>query len=86
MTITYSEDLRVRALDLIKSGSSIGRLLKISRPTLYRWLEQFETTGSSAPQPRVPPPQPAKIRDWQKFKEFVDTGLTQLAQRSRLLN
>ncbi|MCL1463981.1 helix-turn-helix domain-containing protein [Argonema galeatum] len=76
MANTYSQDLRIRALDLILSGVSISQvsyLLLISRTTLYRWRQQFETTGSIAPQPRIPPPQPAKIRDWQKFKEFVDS-------------
>lgn len=76
MAHAYSEDLRVRAIDLTLSGvsiSQVSRMLKISRPTLYQWLHQFETTGECAPQPRIPPPQPAKIRDWQKFKEFVDS-------------
>ncbi|GET37322.1 helix-turn-helix domain-containing protein [Microseira wollei] len=82
MGIAYSYDLRVRALDLILSGSSlsqVSRMLKISRPTLYRWLKQFETTGSTTPQIPIPPPQPAKIRDWPRFKELVDShgSLTQ---------
>ncbi|NES86456.1 MAG: helix-turn-helix domain-containing protein, partial [Moorea sp. SIO2B7] len=52
MAIAYSEDLRIRAIDLRETGMSISqvsRLLKISRPTLYRWVEQFEKTGSTAP-------------------------------------
>ena len=76
MAIPYSEDLRVRAIDLIKRGNSlsqVSRLLKISRPTLDRWLNQFETTGSTAPGLAIPKPQPAKIRDWSKFKELVDS-------------
>lgn len=75
MASAYSQDLRVRALELIKRGVSItqvSRLLKISRPTLYRWRPQLETSGSTAPQPPRPPPQSAHIKDWQKFKEFVD--------------
>ena len=70
----YSEDLRIRAIDLVKTGMSISqvsRLLKISRPTLYRWMEQFEKTGSTAPRRSVPPPQPGKITDWKKFQEFI---------------
>ncbi|NER28901.1 MAG: hypothetical protein F6J89_14995 [Symploca sp. SIO1C4] len=51
----------------------MSRLLSISRPTLYRWLQHLETSGSTTPQPRRPPPQPAKIKDWHKFKEFVDS-------------
>ena len=75
MAHAYSQDLRIRALELIKTGMSISqvsRLLKISRPTLYRWVEQFETTGSTAPSPSVPPPQASKIKDWKKFQEFVE--------------
>lgn len=74
MAIAYSQDLRVRAIKLIKKGVSItqvSRLLMISRPTLYRWLQQFDITGSTAPKPRVPPSQLAKIQ-WKKFEEFVE--------------
>ena len=76
MAHAYSEDLPVRALDLIGSYvsiSKVSRILKISRPTLYRWKKQLEEIGLTAPLKSVPPPQPSKIRDWDKFKEFVDT-------------
>ena len=75
MAIAYSEDLRIRALDQIGKGisiSQVSRLLRISRPTLYRWKQQLEQTGAIAANKSVPPPQPSKIRDWDKFKEFVD--------------
>ncbi|MEC4985500.1 MAG: IS630 transposase-related protein [Oscillatoria sp. PMC 1076.18] len=75
MAIAYSKDLRLRALNLLDSGKSItqvSRLLSISRPTLYRWRWQWETTGSIAAKKSVPPPQPGKIQDWQKFREFID--------------
>ncbi len=75
MAEAYSQDLRIRAVDLIETGMSISqvsRLLKISRPTLYRWVKQFETTGSTRPQKSIPPPQPSKIQDWQKFIEFIE--------------
>lgn len=76
MANAYSEYLRVRALDLIGRGVSISRvslILKISRPTLYRWKQQLEKIGSTTPKKSLPPPQPSKIRDWDKFKEFVDS-------------
>ena len=75
MASAYSKDLRVRTLDLIRRGVSItqvSRELKISRPTLYRWKEQLEKTGSTSPNKSVPPPQPSKIRDWKRFQEFVE--------------
>ena len=76
MANAYSEDLRIRALALIRSGSSlskVSRMLSISRTTLYRWVKQFERTGSTSPGRSMPPPQPGKIQDWQKFKELVDS-------------
>ena len=75
MANPYSEDLRVRALNLMTSGvslSKVSRLLLISRPTLYRWKHQLEQTGATAPKKTVPPPQPSNIRDWDKFQEFVN--------------
>lgn len=74
MALAYSQDLRIRALDLIGKGvsiSQVSRLLKISRPTLYRWKQQLEEIGSTAPKKSVPPPHPSKIKDWDKFQEFV---------------
>lgn len=50
----------------------VSRLLNISRPTLYRWIHQLETTGSTAPKKSVPPPQPSKIKDWKKFQKFIE--------------
>lgn len=76
MAIAYSQDLRERALSLIEKGMSISgvsRFLNISRPTLYKWKYQRQATGSTSPSINTPPPQPAKIRDWQKFSEFVDS-------------
>lgn len=75
MATAYSQDLRVRALGLIEEGmpiSQVSRLLKISRPTLYRWIEQFESQGSTTPIKSVPPRKESKIKDWEKFREMVD--------------
>lgn len=77
MAHAYSRDLRVRALELLKAGMSISgvsQILKISRPTLYRWIKQFEITGSTSPGKSLPPPQVSKIKDWEKFKEVVDNN------------
>lgn len=66
MAILYSEDLRKRALALIDQGKSISevsRLLNLSRPTIYRWKLQLETTGSTTPRSQNPPPYPSKIKD-----------------------
>lgn len=77
MAIAYSQDLRKRAINLIERGmsiSNVSRLLKISRPTIYKWRHQWEKTGSTRPLTNSPPPQPAKIKDWRRFREFVDNN------------
>jgi transposase len=71
----YSEDLRIRAIKLIEKGrtvSEVSRMLSISRWTIYRWKKQLELTGSMKPRKSVPPPEPSKIKDWDKFQEFID--------------
>ena len=82
MAKAYSEDLRIRAIDLIKKGysiSGVSRLLKISRPTLYKWIDRWQKTGSISPKKSIPPPNKSKIKDWKKFQEFVEenSDLTQ---------
>ena len=75
MAIAYSQDLRIRALNLIESGMSItdiSRLLCISRPTLYKWQSHFLSTGSTSAKKPGTPTWVAKIKDWKKFIEFVD--------------
>ena len=52
----------------------VSRALKISRPTLYRWKKQLERTGSTVALKGCPPAQPSGIKDWDKFKEFVDAN------------
>jgi transposase len=74
MAQAYSQDLRIRALNLIKSGMSItdiSRLLCISRPTLYKWQSHFISTGSTSAKKPDPPTWISKIKDWEKFREFV---------------
>ena len=77
MAIAYSQKIRIRALELIENGvsvSQVSRAFKISRPTLYRWKEQRDKTGSTVPQQGKPPAQNCVIKDWNKFKEFVDAN------------
>lgn len=77
MAIAYNQNTRIRALDLIGNGvpiSKVSRALKISRQTIYRWKKQLEQTGSTVPLKSCPPSQPSGIKDWDKFKEFVDAN------------
>ena len=75
MAIAYSQDLRKRALSLLEKDLSItqvSRLLEISRPTLYKWQNQFQTTGSIKPLTPVRSSSSSHIKNWGKFQEFVD--------------
>jgi transposase len=77
MAIPYSQDLRIRVLNLLCDGikiSTVSRMLKISRPTIYRWKKQLETQGRTLPLISVPPPQSSKIQNWQEFAEFIDNN------------
>jgi transposase len=77
MAIAYSQNIRIRALELIGNGvsvSQVSRAFKISRPTLYRWKEQLDKTGSTVPLKGKPPAQNCVIKDWNKFKNFVDAN------------
>ena len=77
MAIAYSQNIRIRALELIGNGvsvSQVSRAFKISRPTLYRWKEQLDKTGSTVPLKGKPPAQNCVIKDWNKFKKIVDAN------------
>ena len=51
MTYGYSEDFRLKVLDYISSGhgkADASRVFKISRQTIYSWLEIQASTGGVA--------------------------------------
>ncbi|MEQ8996708.1 MAG: IS630 transposase-related protein [Coleofasciculus sp. B1-GNL1-01] len=84
MAIAYSQKIRIRALELIGNGvsvSQVSRAFKISRPTLYRWKEQRDKTGSTAPLKSQPPAQKCVIKDWNKFKELEKSQPGQNSKR-----
>ena len=52
----YSADLRERVITAVDEGMSrraAGRHFKVGESTAVKWVEHFETTGSTAPKPRV---------------------------------
>lgn len=74
MPAPYSYDLRLKATDAVKRGerkSDVCRLFKISRNTLDLWIQKAEKTGDVRPSiPRKKGATP-KIKDEEKFREFV---------------
>ena len=52
MPIPYSEDLRIKVINLIKQGkkqTEISKLLQIDKSTIYRWYKVFKQTGNIKP-------------------------------------
>ena len=81
MATPYSEDLRIKALDLIDGGKEVGEvvsLLKISRASLFLWLKLRRETGSVAPKKDWRKGHGHKIKDLEKLRNFADQnqGLT----------
>lgn len=83
----YDYDLRIKAMELIENGmpiTEVKRLLNISRDTLHNWKNLKASTGNVlARKPGGAGIEP-KIKDLEKFKDFVNTHSdktqTELAQ------
>jgi transposase len=74
MPAPYSYDLRKKAIEAVKRGerkTDVCRLLKLSRNTLDLWLKRASQTGDV--RPSIPKQKGAipKIKDLEKFREFV---------------
>ena len=84
MPVSYSDDLRRKALEAVDRGerkSHVARVFKISRNTLDTWLKRRDETGSLSAirdYPRGPQP---KIKDLEHFRSFAQQHghLTQTA-------
>jgi len=77
MAIAYSYDLRVRAIDLVNSGTgtnvtTVARMLRIGRSTLYMWLDQVRQGEDIKPKSNWQRGHSHKVTDLKKFEEFVD--------------
>lgn len=74
MAAPYSEDLRRKAMDAVKRGERktvVCRMLNISRNTLDLWLKREATTGSCRAITNYQQGSRHKIKDWERFREFV---------------
>jgi transposase len=85
MSAPYSYDLRSKAIEAVKRGEKkieVSRFFKISRNTLDLWLKREKETGSYRASLPVRVGTPPKIKDLEKFREFIQENkdLTQKRQ------
>jgi transposase len=74
MPAAYSKDLRLKAIDAVQRGekkSQVCRFYKISRNTLDLWLKRVQETGSVCPSVRGSGGQVPKLKDREKFRQFI---------------
>lgn len=74
MPAPYSYDFRQKAIDAYQRGErkiEICRLFNISRNTLDLWLKREAETGDYLAITGYQKGPPNKIKDWDKFREFV---------------
>jgi transposase len=88
MPIAYSEDLRIRAVELVDSGlqpEEVAEILSIGRATIFRWLQQKKATGSLKPKSDWQKGHSHAIKDTTALRSFAlaNQGLTakELAER-----
>lgn len=73
----YSNDLRIKAINLIESGKSqieVYKFLNIGENTIYRWYKKYKKTNDKTYKENYNTGRPSKIRDLNKFKEFIDNN------------
>jgi transposase len=74
MPAPYSYDLRLKAIEAVKRGqrkTDVCRLLQISRNTLDLWLKKDKETGDIRPKKVEQKGATPKIKDEEKFREFL---------------
>lgn len=75
MARAYSQDLRVRVIEVIESKkmtkAEASRVFNLSRNTIDLWLKRKAETGSCEAKKIKPTGGEHKIKDWDKFREFV---------------
>lgn len=87
MAAPYSYDLRKKAIEAVKKGqrkTDVCRFLKLSRNTLDLWLKREKETGDYQSKTNSTKGKNPKIKDREKFREFVrehsDKTQKQIAQ------
>lgn len=71
----YSSDLRQKVMQAIEMDglkkNEASQLFDISRNTINLWFKRRDKTGDIKVKARASSSQQPKIRDWEKFREFV---------------
>lgn len=85
MPAPYSDDLRSKAVAAVKRGerkTDVSRCFNISRNTLDLWLKREAEAGHCRPMRRSRPSSRQKIKDWERFRAFIQQhgGKTQAQQ------
>ena len=75
MAKPYSSDFRQKVIAAIeidgRKKRDVSEIFNISRNTIDLWLKRKEETGTVLPKSTRPLKSRDKIRDWDKFKQFV---------------
>lgn len=77
MPKAYDYDLRCKVIEAIelngRTPTEVSEDFGISRNTIYQWFQIKAETGDVKPRPRKMKTQTQKIKDWAKFRAFVET-------------
>ncbi|MGQ9865801.1 MAG: helix-turn-helix domain-containing protein [Pseudanabaenaceae cyanobacterium] len=75
MAKAYSLDFRRKVVEAIElhgyKKSEVSKMFRISRNTIDLWLKRKAETGELKPKANKPPGNNHRIKDWDKFREFV---------------
>lgn len=74
MPAPYSNDFRSKAIAAVARGerkSKVAEMFNISRNTLDLWLKRVALTGNCRPIQAKRCNHRQKIKDWERFREFV---------------
>lgn len=75
MAKPYSDDFRQKVMQAIEldglKKTEASQLFNISRNTINLWFQRKAETGDVKPKPRATAAATLKIKDWEKFRDFV---------------
>jgi transposase len=82
-TKAYSEDLRGKAIKLVKEYSvyKVASMLEIGKSSIYLWIKQKRESGSFAPKKNWRKGYGNKVQDLEKFRLFVEENRGDTAKK-----
>jgi len=75
--MAYSIDLRERVIAAVDGGAAVAEAaetFQVCVRVIYNWLELRENTNSLEPKTGYQKGHSHKIKDWNKFKSFVEAN------------